>query len=106
MRCPVCKADNSQGSHCRRCKADLALLFALEGQRRRTLSEARSCLGRGEWQAALEHAEAADWLRGDEQTQRLMAAAHLLSRDFDAAWQCYQSWRAARGGGGLEHEAL
>ena len=40
MHCPVCKADNSQGPQCRRCKADLSLLFALEEQRRRTLAEA------------------------------------------------------------------
>ena len=31
IRCPVCKAENSQGPTCRRCKADLSLLFRLEG---------------------------------------------------------------------------
>jgi hypothetical protein len=96
MRCPVCKADNPQGPQCRRCKADLSLLFALEDQRRRTLVEARSCLRRGEWQAAVEHAETANWLRGDEESRRLMAMAHLLGRDFAAAWRCYQDWRVAR----------
>jgi hypothetical protein len=96
MRCPVCKADNPHGSQCRRCKADLSLLFALEDQRRRTLAEARHCLRRGDWQAALEHADDADWLRGDDETRRLTALAYLLGRDFAAAWQCYQNWRAAR----------
>lgn len=93
MRCPACKADNSQGPQCRRCKADLSLLFALEEQRGRMLAEARRCLRRGEWQAAVERAEAADWLRGDDESQQLAAVAHLLSRDFASAWQCYLNWR-------------
>ena len=95
MRCPVCKADNSQGPQCRRCKADLSLLFALEEQRGRTLAEARRCLRRGEWQAAVEHAETADWLRGDEESRRLLVVAHLLGRDFAAAWRCYHHCCAA-----------
>jgi len=97
MRCPVCKADNSQGPQCRRCKADLSLLFALEDQRRRTLAEARRCLRRGEWQAAVGHAETASWLRGDEESRRLLATAHLLGRDFVAAWRCYQKCSEAAG---------
>ncbi|HEY7330533.1 MAG TPA: hypothetical protein VH592_23030 [Gemmataceae bacterium] len=96
MRCPVCKADNPQGPQCRRCKADLSLLFALEEQRRRILAEARRCLHRGEWQAAVAHAETANWLRNDEDSRQLEMVAHLLGRDFDCAWQCYQNWRATR----------
>jgi hypothetical protein len=99
MRCPVCKADNLQGPQCRRCKADLSLLFALEEQRRRALAEARRCLRRGEWQAAAEHAETASWLRGDEDSRQLVAVARLLGRDFAGAWQCHQNWCAARGAG-------
>lgn len=98
MRCPVCKADNPQGPTCRRCKADLSPLYALEEQRRRTLAKARRCLRRGDWQAAVEHAESADWLRGDEESQRLLATAHLFGRNFTGAWQCYRNWRAARQG--------
>lgn len=97
MRCPVCKAENSQGPQCRRCKADLSLLFALEDQRARALAEARHCLRRGEWQAAIEHAKTAERLRGDEESKRLLAAVHLLGKDFAAAWWCYWNWRAARG---------
>jgi hypothetical protein len=96
MRCPVCKADNPQGPQCRRCKADLSLLFALEEQRQRTLAEARSCLQRGDWQAAAEHAETANWLRGDGDSRQLAAVARLLGRDFTGAWQCYRKWRAVR----------
>lgn len=95
MRCPVCKAENPQGPQCRRCKADLSLLFALEEQRGRMLTEARRSLQRGEWQAAVEHADTADWLRGDEDSRQLAAVAHLMSGDFSKAWQCYQNWRAS-----------
>ena len=94
MRCPVCKADNLQGPQCRRCKADLSLLFALEEQRQRTLAEARRYLRSGEWQAAAEHAATADWLRSDEDSRQLEAVTRLLGRDFAGAWQCYQSWHA------------
>jgi hypothetical protein len=98
MRCPVCKADNSQGPQCRRCKADLSLLFALGDQRQRPLTEARKCLQRGDFAQAVRHAETADWLHGDEETKRLTAVAYLLSRDFAAAWRAYQTWRAGKFG--------
>ncbi len=95
MRCPVCKAENPQGPQCRRCKADLSLLFALEEQHQRMLAEARRYLRRGELEAAAKHAETANWLRGDEDSRRLAAVARLLGRDFAGAWRCYQEWRAA-----------
>ncbi len=95
MRCPVCKAENAQGPACRRCKADLSLLFALEKQRQRSLAAARMCLIQGDGRAALEHLEDADWLRGDDESMRLAALAQLLSRNFAAAWHCYHNWRAA-----------
>jgi hypothetical protein len=95
MRCPVCKADNSQGPQCRRCKADLSLLFELEEQRGQMLAEARRCLRRGQWQAAAEHAEAANRLRSDQDAMQLAAVARVLSKDFAGAWQCYQDWRVA-----------
>lgn len=96
MRCPVCKADNIESPQCRRCKADLSPLFALAEQRGQALAEARRCLRRGEWQEALQRAEAADWLCGDEESQRLTAVFHLLQRDFTGAWRAYQRWRAMR----------
>jgi hypothetical protein len=94
MRCPVCKAENSQGPACRRCKADLSLLFALEGRRGRTLAEARAALAEGRWPEAHARAELADHLRSDEESLRLLAVAALLDRDFHQAWRCY---RAAKG---------
>jgi hypothetical protein len=96
MRCPVCKADNLQGPQCRRCKADLSLLFSLEEQRQRTLTEAQRCLQRGDFAEAKRHAAAANWLSKDAESQRLQAVAHLLERDFAGAWRVYQSWLATR----------
>jgi hypothetical protein len=55
-------------------------------------------LRRGEWPEAVRQAEAADWLRGDEESKRLAALAHLLEGDFAAAWRYYQDWRATRQG--------
>ena len=98
MRCPVCKAENAQGPQCRRCKADLSPLFALEDQRRRTLAEVRRCIRCGEWEEAARHAETADWLRADEESQRLTMVTHLLGGDFADTWQAYRRWHAARRG--------
>jgi hypothetical protein len=96
MRCPVCKAENSQGPQCRRCKADLSLLFALESQRRRTMDEVKNCLCRGDGTRAARHAATVDWLRGDTESQRLTALAHLLAGDFAQAWSSYRRYRAAQ----------
>jgi hypothetical protein len=91
MRCPVCKAENTTGPQCRRCKADLGLLWTLEDQRRRELAEARRCLVAGRWPEAVRHAARAYRLLNDEEAHRLLAAAHLLARDFAAAWGYYRA---------------
>lgn len=91
MRCPVCKAENDKGPQCRRCKVDLSLLFTLEDQRGRLLTAVRHALAEGRWQEAARQAREADFLRSDVDSRRLLAVAHLLNRDFAAAWRCYQS---------------
>ena len=52
IRCPACKADNAQGPACRRCKADLSLLFALEARRTAVMELARSEGAAGRWTQA------------------------------------------------------
>ncbi len=94
LRCPVCKAENMQGPQCRRCKADLSLLFALEEQRRAALDAARHAAGHGDRQGFLAAAERADTLRSDEESRRLLAVARLLHGDFAEALR-----EAQRGGG-------
>jgi hypothetical protein len=93
MRCPVCKAENARGPQCRRCKADLGLLFELEEQRGRALACARQALARGHGPEARAAAARADWLRSDEESRRLLAAAYLLGRDYARAWQYHQAVR-------------
>jgi hypothetical protein len=90
LRCPVCRADNDRGPQCRRCRADLGLLFELEGQRRGLLGRARNEVARGRLDEALVLLEEAEALRGGGDVQRLRALAYLLRRDFANAWQCYQ----------------
>ena len=90
MRCPVCKAENTQGPACRRCKADLSLLFQLEQQRAHALAESARLLTAGRTDEADALAEKADWMRGDEESRRMLALTRLMRRDFAGAWGCYQ----------------
>jgi hypothetical protein len=95
LTCPVCRARVEQGPQCRRCRADLSLLFALAEQRGRTLAAASAHAARGEWYEALTLAEGAAALRGGGDVGCLLAVARLLRRDFPGAWQAY---REASGG--------
>ncbi|HEV3258135.1 MAG TPA: hypothetical protein VG013_14715 [Gemmataceae bacterium] len=91
MKCPVCKAANDQGPQCRRCRADLSLLFGLEEQRQHALAEACRSAVRGHLRRALAIAEGADALRSDQDSQRLLMAVRLLRRDYGGAWRDYVS---------------
>jgi hypothetical protein len=97
MRCPVCRAEVEQGPQCRRCRADLSLLFALEEQRRATLGSAYRRLMQGDLDGALCLAKEVDGLRRDEESGRLLTLVHLRRRDFAAAWRCYNSCRTELG---------
>jgi hypothetical protein len=85
LRCPVCKAENVQGPTCRRCKADLSLLFQLEEARQHLLDGARREARAGCWQRFLSCVSQAHALRADEQTRRLRAVVRLLRRDYPGA---------------------
>ena len=87
MRCPVCRAENTSGPQCRRCRADLSLLFALEDQRAHLLAAARAAITRAEGGEAVRLAEAGQQLRDGDDVRQLLAVARLLQRDFAAAWQ-------------------
>ena len=99
MRCPVCRAENAAGPLCRRCKADLSLLFALEEERAGQLAGARRDLVEGRWRQAHARAERADHLRSDAESRRVLAVAALLDRDFHQAWRCYRAVAEKEGGG-------
>jgi hypothetical protein len=91
MNCPVCRARLAEGPQCRRCKADLSLLFSLEEWRRWLLTAACHYLTAGEAQAAAVLAEEGNDLRRGPDSLRLLAVAHLLQRDFAGAWRSYQA---------------
>jgi hypothetical protein len=91
MRCPVCKAENDQGPQCRRCRADLSLLFTLEEERSRLLDEASRCARAGCWRETAGLASQAEGLRGGEDARRLLVLAHLMERDYPAAWQAQKT---------------
>ena len=91
MQCPVCKADNAQGPLCRRCKADLSLLFQLEVQREQNLAQAWQSLRDGRWQDGVRLAQHADGLRSDAESRQLLAVVSLLTRSFAEALRNYHS---------------
>jgi hypothetical protein len=85
--CPVCRARVESGPQCRRCKADLSLLLALEARRETVLIQARRSLAANQPDEALTQAREAQHLRHGDDARRLIAAAYLLRREFAAAWQ-------------------
>jgi hypothetical protein len=85
MQCPVCKADNAEGPLCRRCRADLALLFEAERQRAWCLTQARRNLREGNNVDAFCHALRVNQIRGDVESRRLVAVTSLLCRYFGQA---------------------
>lgn len=89
MRCPVCRAENAEEVTCRRCRADLALLVALERTRNNALSQAARAATAGDGLAAQRHAEAAHRLRPGVDSFRWLAIAALLRRDFSGALAYY-----------------
>jgi hypothetical protein len=95
LRCPVCKAENAQGSQCRRCKADLSLLFQLEEQRAALLAAAVEAVRTRRYEEALVSARRAHQLRYGDDSRRMLAMLHLVQYDFYSAW-LYHSGQPAR----------
>ena len=93
MRCPVCRAENAEDATCRRCRADLALMVAVEQARRQALTQAAHAAASGDGMGTLQHAEAAHRLCRDAESWRWLAVGGLLVRDFQLALACYQRAR-------------
>jgi hypothetical protein len=93
LRCPVCRADNKQGPACRRCRADLSMLDAIEEERSRLLEAARQSLTDGNGSEAIAAAKKADDLRHGSDSQRILALGLLLRRNFAEALQAYSRVR-------------
>lgn len=94
--CPCCRAANDTGPACRRCKADLCLLFAIAEQRASLVAEAQSLAAEGKFAEALRSLEEADALRSGDDVRQLRAVVLLASGDFAAAWAAYTELANAR----------
>jgi hypothetical protein len=93
IRCPVCRAENTEAT-CRRCRADLGLLVALAAEREHLLAAAARALAAGQGGAAVRHAEAARQRGGGDEALRWLAAGYLSQGDYAAALACYRALRA------------
>lgn len=82
--CPCCRAANESGPACRRCRADLSALFALEDRRAYLVAAARG-FAADRPRDAVAALDAAAALRPSPDLRRLRAAALLLAGDFSAA---------------------
>jgi hypothetical protein len=90
LACPVCRADNSEPGNCRRCRADLSLLWSVAAERRRLLDVCRQAACAGDGEEVIRQAGRAHALRRGEDTHRYLALGHLLQEHyFDAfKWLC------------------
>ncbi|SRR5579871_2702321 len=93
MRCPVCKAVVEQGPQCRRCRADLSLLFDLERQAENSCTDAVRLANTGQLDEAMRSATNAAGVHRTVESQRLLALLHLVRRDFAGAFAVYQQMK-------------
>ncbi len=87
--CPCCKASNETGPACRRCKADLALLFAIDADRTALVAAARQLATEKRFAESLAALDKAAQLRHGPDVLRVRAAVFLLAREFPAALRAY-----------------
>ena len=87
--CPCCKAANDTGPACRRCKADLSLLFAVDAEQAALVAAARRHAAQGRYPEALAALDRAAQLRATPDVLRLRAAALVLAGRFPAALRAY-----------------
>lgn len=85
LRCPVCRADNTEPGNCRRCRADLSMLWSLEARRQSLFAECRVAVGAGRGGDVLRLAGEAHALRHGEDSRMYLTLGHLLERNFHDA---------------------
>jgi hypothetical protein len=78
IRCPTCGARQGLSDTCRRCKSDLRLLRAAQDAYRRHRRESLGFLAAGDLERALGHARKCHELMPGAESNRLMAACHVL----------------------------
>jgi hypothetical protein len=90
LTCPCCKAVNTADT-CRRCKADLSLLAAVEAARERHLALAERFAAELRSQEALSHLDHAAALRPGDDLRQLRSAVLLLAGRFADALAAYDA---------------
>jgi hypothetical protein len=105
MRCPVCRAEIAESPQCRRCRADLSLLFTLQAGRNQAMNAAYQCVARNQLGQALAIAGEMDASCRDDDSKRLLALIQLLRGDFAQAWRHYsQRFLRATAAGNAPHQ--
>lgn len=94
LTCPACRAENATTT-CRRCRADLSLLFAVERRRGQWLREAARFIRHGDGYRAWDRLRKARALRPGRDLAPLECLASLMEGDFETAL-------ALRGGSGWD----
>jgi hypothetical protein len=87
--CPCCKAVSDAGPSCRRCKADLSLLFAIEERRAGLVDAARTLAAESRFTDAVAALDRAARLRRGDDVSRARAAVLLLAGQYPAALAAY-----------------
>ncbi len=88
LTCPCCKASNTADT-CRRCKADLSLLAAVEAAREGHVVLARRFVAELRTSESLSHLDHADALRPGDDLDQLRSAVLLLGGRFADALAAY-----------------
>jgi hypothetical protein len=89
LRCPCCRATGLVGVACRRCKADLSPLLAVQARRDWLLATGWDAAQDGDLDQTTAAVHEAESLHADADTARLRALVALLSGDYAEAWACY-----------------
>ncbi len=84
IACPCCKASNAAAT-CRRCRADLTLLFRIEERRNYHVNVAKRFAADSRWAEALRQIDSAEQLRAGEDVNGLRAALFLHQGHFGEA---------------------
>lgn len=90
LTCPCCKASNT-ADVCRRCKADLSLLVAVETAREHHVVLARRFAAELRTSEALSHLDHATALRPGDDLRPLRSSVLLLSGHFADALAAYHA---------------
>jgi hypothetical protein len=91
VNCPCCRASNEVAPNCRRCSADLSLLFQLETEREALLATAGFALRNGRAADVLATIATVESIRPGSDVNRIKALAHLVAGDYPQAYAAHRT---------------